>query len=192
MRKSKLSVALSLLLVAATLGVSQAFVTPNAMVMAKEGVVVGDKAPEFELPDQDGKKISLKDYLGQKAVVLYFYPKDNTKVCTAESCGFRDSYQAFKDAGAEVLGVSSDDAKSHVAFASEYKLPFKLLTDADKKVLKLYGVPSATGEVPRRVTYVIDKKGVVRLTFESAADADKHVSEALRVIKEVQAEKSNG
>src|ERR1700760_5008647 len=111
--------------------------------MARSGIQVGDKAPDFTLPRQDGTTVSLRDLLGQgggRAVVLYFYPKDDTPGCTAEACSFRDAYEDFKDAGAEVVGISSDSSDSHQAFASKHRLPFTLLSDADGAVRKLYGV----------------------------------------------------
>lgn len=159
-------------------------------VMAKgaKSIEVGDKAPEFSLPSQDGGTVSLKDFAGKKTVVLYFYPKDNTAVCTKEACLFRDSYQDFTDAGAEVIGVSSDSAESHKGFASEHKLPFKLLSDDKGEVRKLYGVHSTMGVMPGRVTYVIDPKGIVRLKFVSQLDAKKHVDKALTMIKDIEKE----
>lgn len=146
---------------------------------------VGDRAPDFTLPAQDGSEVSLKDFIGKKNVVLYFYPKDNTGGCTREACAFRDSYKAFSEAGAEVLGVSSDSEKSHEEFAGKHQLPFKLLADKDGKVRKLYGVPTTIGMLPGRVTYVIDKNGVVRLTFNSQLNAEKHVTKALEILKEL-------
>lgn len=173
--KGALPLVLMTVLFTALFGCSQA--------IAGEAVKVGDKAPDFTLPAQDGGNVSLHDFAGQKAVVLYFYPKDGTPGCTKEACSFRDSYEDFKSAGAEVLGVSSQNEKSHQSFASEHKLPFKLLADTDGKLRKTYGVPSSMGVLPGRVTYVIDKAGVVRLVFNSQLDATKHVSEALNVIK---------
>jgi peroxiredoxin Q/BCP len=146
---------------------------------------VGDQAPDFTLNSQDGKPVALKDFLGRKAVVLYFYPRDNTRICTKEACSFRDSYSAFTDAGAEVLGVSSDSEQSHEGFIKEQHLPFKLLSDPGAQVRKLYGVPSTIGMIPGRVTFVIDKGGIIRLTFNSQTEAEKHVTEALRVLKEL-------
>jgi len=151
-----------------------------------KGVVkVGDVAPDFSLPDQSGKLVSLKDFVGKKSVVLYFYPKDFSRGCTAEACTFRDNYEAFKDAGADVIGVSSQSVESHDKFASLYKLPFILLSDEDGKVRKLYGVPSTFGVLPGRVTYVIDKKGIVRYIFNSQLNPTKHIEEALRILKEI-------
>jgi peroxiredoxin Q/BCP len=174
-----------------------AILIPLTMIAAKvaagttSSVGIGDQAPDFTLNSQDGTPVSLKDFLGKKSVVLYFYPKDNTGGCTKEACSFRDSFTAFTDAGAEVFGVSSDSEKSHVGFAEKQHLPFKLLSDPGAKVRKLYGVPSTIGLIPGRVTFVIDKGGIVRLVFNSQLDAEKHVTEALKVIKDLQAQNSS-
>src|SRR5690242_248615 len=149
-------------------------------------VAVGDRAPDFTLPDQTGKSIRLSDLLSEQAVVLYFYPKDETQGCTAEACAFRDSYEVFKEAGAEVIGVSSDSVESHEQFAKRHRLPFILLSDAGGAVRKRYGVPSTLGLLPGRVTYVIDKQGVVRYIFNSLLGAEKHVSEALKTLQSFQ------
>jgi len=146
------------------------------------GVKVGDPAPEFTLADATGKDVSLASLRG-KPVVLYFYPKDDTPGCTKEACTFRDQYEDFREAGAEVLGVSSDSSESHQKFAARYKLPFTLLSDRGGKVRKLYGVPATLGLLPGRVTFVIDKAGVVRHVFNSQLDATRHVSEALGVLR---------
>ena len=156
----------------------------------KSAISIGEQAPDFTLKSQDGQDVALKDFLGKKSVVLYFYPKDNTPTCTKEACSFRDSYKAFTDAGAEVLGVSSDDQKSHEGFAEKQHLPFKLLSDPGAAVRKLYGVPSTIGVIPGRVTFVIDQGGIVRMTFNSQTDAEKHVTEALRVLKDLDADKA--
>jgi peroxiredoxin Q/BCP len=140
-------------------------------------------APDFTLPKQDGSSVSLKELLAKGAVVLYFYPKDDTPGCTVEACSFRDAYEDFKDAGAEVVGISSDSAGSHRAFADKHRLPFTLVSDAGGKVRKLYGVPSTLGLLPGRVTYVIDAGGVVRHVFNSQLNVGKHVTEALEVLK---------
>src|SRR6202789_2405360 len=103
-------------------------------------VKVGDKAPDFTLPPQSGEPVRLQDRLGERVVVLYFYPKDETSGCTAEACAFRDSHEVFTDAGAEVIGISSDSVDKHAAFADHHKLPFTLLSDAGGKVRKLYRV----------------------------------------------------
>lgn len=151
----------------------------------KDGIKVGDVAPDFTLRNQSGELVSLKYFVGKKSVVLYFYPKDFSRGCTAEACAFRDSYEAFKDAGAEVIGVSSQSVDSHSKFVSAYRLPFILLSDEDGKVRKLYGVPSSFGLLPGRVTYIIDKKGIVRYIFNSQFNPTKHIEEALRILKEI-------
>jgi thioredoxin-dependent peroxiredoxin len=155
--------------------------------MAKS-VQAGDKAPDFTLPAQSGEQVKLADRLGERVVVLYFYPKDNTSGCTAEACAFRDSYEAFADADAEVIGVSSDSADKHASFAGKHNLPFTLLADQGGKVRKLYGVPAALGLIPGRVTYVIDRQGTVRHVFNSMTNIGGHVNEALEVVKRLQAE----
>jgi peroxiredoxin Q/BCP len=146
-------------------------------------VAVGDRAPDFTLPDQNGKPVRLSDLLGTRAVVLYFYPKDETRGCTAEACGFRDSYQVFTDAGAEVVGVSSDSVESHRSFAQHHRLPFILLSDEHSALRKRYGVPTTLGMIPGRVTYIIDRHGVVRHIFSSQIQAEKHISEALETLR---------
>ena len=152
------------------------------------GVQVGDKAPDFALPSQSGDQVRLSDRLGERVVVLYFYPKDNTRGCTAEACAFRDSHEVFTDAGAEVIGISSDSADKHAAFAGQHKLPFTLLSDAGGQVRKSYGVPSVLGMLPGRVTYVIDRTGIVRHVFNSMTNIGRHVNDALDVVKKLQAE----
>lgn len=138
----------------------------------------GDPAPGFRLPDQNGEEVSLADFEGRRAVVLYFYPKDETPGCTKESCAFRDAYEDLKDAGAEVIGVSSDSPASHKRFAARHRLPFTLLSDADAALRKAYGVPATLGLLPGRVTFVIDREGTVRHVFNSQLDPARHVREA--------------
>jgi peroxiredoxin Q/BCP len=135
-----------------------------------------------------GDNVTLSEYFGKKNVVLYFYPKDETRGCTREACEFRDRYDVFTGLGAEVLGVSSDTLESHKSFATHHGLPFLLLSDEDGKVRKLYGVPSTMGIIPGRVTYIIDKKGVVRHIFNSQFQPEKHIEEALKVLKELEKE----
>ncbi|MDB9541379.1 peroxiredoxin [Anabaenopsis tanganyikae CS-531] len=148
-------------------------------------VKVGDTAPDFTLSDQNGSRVSLRDFRGKKAVVLYFYPKDDTPGCTAESCGFRDQYEVFKTAGAEVIGVSGDSPQSHQQFAAKYNLPFTLLSDKDNKVRKEYGATMAFGFVPGRVTYVIDQEGVVRFVLDTMFNFQAHVEEALKILQDL-------
>ena len=152
----------------------------------ESGIKVGDAAPEFDLTDAAGKRVRLSDFRGKRNVVLYFYPKDDTPGCTKEACSFRDSYQSFTDAGAEVIGVSSDDGPSHQKFAEKFHLPFTLVSDTGGSVRKRYGVPATLGLLPGRVTFVIDRDGIVRHVFNSQLQATKHVDEALGVIKRLQ------
>jgi peroxiredoxin Q/BCP len=147
------------------------------------GLEAGAQAPEFTLEDQTGKRVSLADYRARKNVVLYFYPKDDTPGCTKEACTFRDQYEDFSAAGAEVIGVSGDSPSSHRAFATKHALPFTLLSDPDGVVRAAYGVPATLGLLPGRVTYVIDKQGVIRLAFNSQLNPTRHVREALQVLK---------
>jgi len=151
-------------------------------------IKVGDKAPDFTLPSQSGEEVRLSDRLGDRVVVLYFFPKDGTPGCTAEACAFRDSYEVFTEAGAEVIGVSSDSVEAHVEFAGQHKLPFTLLSDQGGQVRKSYGVPSVLGLLPGRVTYVIDRQGTVRLTFNSMTRISRHIDQALDMVRQLQAE----
>ncbi len=146
-------------------------------------VGVGDVAPDFALPDRRGRTVRLADYRGKQAVVLYFYPKDDTPGCTKEACAFRDRYQDFTDAGAVVIGVSSDSEASHATFAEKYQLPFTLVSDRDGAVRKRYGVPATLGLLPGRVTFVIDREGIVRHVFNSQLQATRHVAEALAALR---------
>ena len=120
---------------------------------AQDGAVrLGDIAPDFTLPSQSGEPVRLHDFMGKRAVVLFFYPKDYTAGCTAEACAFRDSYEIFQRAGAEVIGISSDSVGLHRRFAASYQLPFTLLSDRGGMVRRLYGAQSMLGLVPGRVT----------------------------------------
>ena len=152
------------------------------------GIGVGDKAPDFTLPSQSGEQVRLQDRIGQGVVVLYFYPKDETTGCTAEACAFRDTHEVFTDAGAEVIGVSSDSVDRHAAFAAKHDLPFTLLSDGGGKVRRAYGVPPTLGFIPGRVTYVIDRTGTVRHVFNSMMNIDGHVKDALAVVQQLQDE----
>jgi peroxiredoxin Q/BCP len=154
------------------------------------GIQAGDKAPDFTLRSQSGELVRLSERLGERVVVLYFYPKDNTPGCTAEACAFRDSHEVFSDAGAEVIGVSSDSVDRHAAFADQHKLPFTLLSDRGGRVRKSYGVPSVLGVLPGRVTYVIDREGTVRHVFSSMTNISKHIGDALEVVRRLQADQA--
>ena len=142
---------------------------------------VGQTAPVFTSVDQDGKAIGLADFRGQ-AVVLYFYPKDDTPGCTKEACAFRDGYAAIQATGAVILGVSADDAKSHKAFAEKFHLPFRLVADADRKIIDAYGVRMPILGMAKRTTFIIDKGGVIRKVFEGVSPAT-HEPEVLAALK---------
>ena len=143
---------------------------------------VGDPAPDFTLPASSGT-VRLTDVLRDKTVVLYFYPKDETAGCTAEACAFRDSYEVFTQAGAEVIGVSADTVESHRSFAAHHRLPFQLLCDPGGEVRRRYGVSGILGLLPGRVTFVIDRQGIVRHVFDSQFKATRHVAEALETVR---------
>ncbi len=145
----------------------------------------GDKIPEFSARDNNGNDFNSASIVGKKPVVFYFYPKDNTPGCTAQACSFRDQYEDFKDLGAEVVGISSDSIASHEKFVQQYQLPFILLSDNDKKIRKLFGVkPDLLGLIPGRVTYVVDKNGIIQFVFDSM-NATNHIPKALETIKKM-------
>jgi peroxiredoxin len=146
----------------------------------------GDLAPDFELPTTTGTLFKLSAHRGHP-VVLYFYPKDGSSGCTKEACSFRDQYQDFTDLGAEVIGISSDDAQSHQQFTQKYQLPFPLLSDAGGQLRKQYAVPrAALGLLPGRVTYVLDGEGRVRYVFNSLTEAASHVLNAKEILRDIQ------
>jgi peroxiredoxin Q/BCP len=146
---------------------------------------VGDAAPELILSTHTGEQITLADYRGKKAVVVFFYPRDGTPVCTKEACAFRDAYEDFVEAGAAVIGISGDSAARHQAFASNHRLPFVLVSDKGGKARRAFGVPKSMGLLPGRVTYVIDREGIVQHVFSSQFAADRHVREALDAIRKL-------
>jgi peroxiredoxin Q/BCP len=129
--------------------------------------------------------VHLEDFLGSKPVVLFFYPKDDTPGCTKQACAFRDDYEGFGKLNAEVIGISSDSVESHRSFAAKHDLPFTLLSDEEGKVRRLYGVPTTLGLFLGRVTYVMDKEGVVRHLFSSQLGVEKHVEEALKALHSI-------
>ncbi len=143
---------------------------------------VGDKAPEFTATTYAGQRISLDDFLGKRGMVIFFYPKSGTPVCTQEACAFRDSYEKFVEAGTEVVGVSSDQAEVHRSFAQKHKLSFPLISDSDGSLRRAFGVSKTFGIVPGRVTYVIDKQGIIRHIFSAQFASDEHVRQALSAI----------
>jgi thioredoxin-dependent peroxiredoxin len=149
---------------------------------------VGDPAPDFTLPSQDGTPVTLSDLTREGTVVLFFYPKDETPICTKEACAFRDSHEVFKDAGARVVGVSADSVSSHGSFARNHRLPYLLLSDEKREVQAKYGVAPmfGIGIFTGRVTFVIDKKGVVRHAHSARFESQGHVDEAMAVVKQLQ------
>ena len=145
-------------------------------------IQIGDKLPSFKATKQDGTNFESAS-IHEKPVVIYFYPKDFTPGCTTQACSFRDAYQDFQDLGAEVIGISGDSATSHQNFQQKYKLPFILLSDADRKLRRLFGVPTELlGLLPGRVTYVFDAKGYCIYIFDSMS-AKNHITKALEAIK---------
>ncbi|MGD0674963.1 MAG: peroxiredoxin [Polyangiaceae bacterium] len=151
-------------------------------------LAVGDRAPDFTLPSSRGESVTLSARLGRGPVVLYFYPKDGTTGCTAQACSFRDRSEDFADAGADVLGVSSDGVASHERFVQKHDLPMTLLSDTEGKVRSLYGVRPTLGFLPGRATFVIDKDGIVRHVFVSQFRFGRHADEALEVVRRLRAE----
>lgn len=144
---------------------------------------VGCLAPEFSGRTYTGENIRLSDFTGKHPVVLYFYPKDNTRVCTKEACMFRDNYSALREAGAVVIGVSKDSEHSHQQFAKEHQLPFYLLSDKDGHLHHTYGVSKTFGLLPARVTFVIGQDGLIKNKISSLLSAEKHVDEALKTVQ---------
>ena len=142
----------------------------------------GDRAPLIALTDAEGVE-RRSDQLGGRALVLFFYPKDDTPGCTMEACAFRDAYADLQALGAEVWGVSGDDAASHRRFAGRHNLPYPLLVDGGNTLRRAFGVPSVLGLLPGRVTYVIDGDGVIRHVFNNLLDGPAHRREALEALR---------
>jgi peroxiredoxin Q/BCP len=145
-------------------------------------LTAGEPMPDLRLLSQEGEPVRLKDFVGKKNLVLFFYPKDHTPICTRQSCAFRDAYTEIRQAGAEVIGISSDDVVSHQSFASKFSLPFALLSDPGQEARRAFGVPKLFGIFPGRSTYVIDKGGVVRFVFTSHFGSHSHVEQALKAL----------
>ena len=144
-------------------------------------IQVGDNCPLFSLPNQTGKIIAIKDYLGKSNVVLFFYPKDDTPGCTKEACEFRDRYADFVAEGCAVFGISSDSVDNHVGFIQKHALPYDLLSE----VRQLFGVPSNLfGLIPGRVTYILNEEGMVIGVFNSQLDPVGHINAALKLIRQ--------
>jgi len=146
-------------------------------------IKIGIPIPSFTLEDQYGKNFDINSVLGKKNLVIFFYPKDETRGCIKEVCSFRDSYQKFVSTNTEVIGISSDDVNSHLKFSSKYKLPFLLLSDKEQKIRKLFNVPSTLlGLIPGRATYIVDKRGIVRYIYNSQLLAENHISESIKAL----------
>ena len=145
---------------------------------------VGDTAPDFSLMDDKGRLVSLKEFLGKKVVVLYFYPKDLPLGCTAEACSFRDNYKLYEDRGAVVIGVSLDSVESHSKFSQKYNLPFAILSDKSKEVARAYGALGIGGLLAKRWTFIIDKEGKIAHIF-TKVDVRRHSEEVLKALEEL-------
>ncbi len=146
----------------------------------------GDKAPDFTLTNANGESVSLQDFRGKKAVVLFFYPKSESPGCTIEACAFRDAYTVFQELGAEVIGISDDSVQAQARFTANQSLPFLVLSDQGNQVRKAFGVPGALfGMLPGRVTYVIDKDGIIRHVFDSMLNFKAHVDESLTILRQL-------
>ena len=155
-------------------------------------IQIGDRAPGFTAPTQDGQPFVLADHIGHSAIVLFFYPGDETPICTKEACGFRDAYAEFVSAGALVVGISGDSIESHRRFVANRQLPYTLVSDADGAIRRSYGVNKTLGLFPGRMTFVIDREGIVRLCYESQLLAARHVSEALKMVQTLSRSPASG
>jgi thioredoxin-dependent peroxiredoxin len=142
----------------------------------------GARIPEITLVDERNAKVALASLI-DRPIVLYFYPKDDTPGCSTEACRFRDEYEAFLAAGADVIGVSSDDPKSHARFREKHQLPFRLLSDPGGAARKAFGVPNTFGILPGRATFVINRDGKILYSFNSQFMPERHVSNALVALR---------
>jgi thioredoxin-dependent peroxiredoxin len=141
----------------------------------------GDHIPDVPLVNADGATVLLGSLI-DRPVVLFFYPKDNPPGCTAEACSFRDVYQAFVEAGADVIGISSDDTQSHARFRERHHLPFRLMSDPGGTARKAFGVPKTLGILPGRATFVIERDGTILYAFNSQFAPERHVANALAAL----------
>jgi peroxiredoxin Q/BCP len=145
-------------------------------------IQTGQPAPRFERIAHEGTRVTVGDE-NPGVLVLYFYPKDETAGCTAQACAFRDAFESFTDAGAQVVGVSDDSDASHRAFAEHRRLPFPLIADEDGALRTAFGIPNWLGVLRNRVTFVIDQRGVVRHAFQSQLRTRQHVRDALDIVR---------
>ncbi len=143
---------------------------------------VGDKIPNFKLQDQDGKLFTSSDYIGKNTMVIFFYPKDESLVCTKEACSFRDNYADFQKAGTIILGINGGSIESHKSFQQKDKLPYRLLSDTNNEVIKSFGVPNKMFMTGRK-TFVIDRQGKIVFTCDSSLNGSKHAEETLAYLK---------
>jgi len=151
---------------------------------------VGDVAPDFEGQTSKDTQVRLRDYLGKRNVVLYFYPKDDTKGCTIEACSFRDKLQPIAALWTEVIGVSVDTVESHKKFVEKNSLNFPLISDHDKLISKTYGVLSEDGSYAERVTFIIDREGKIAKIFTNV-DITRHTHEIVAELKHLGLKKTN-
>lgn len=145
---------------------------------------VGDESPVFSLRDQNDSLFNSKDYVGRKILVIFFYPKDESSVCTKEACSFRDNYSDFEKSGAIVIGINSGTVESHRSFIKNHQLPFTLLSDPENKVLNLFGVKKKFF-ISGRETFVVDKTGKIVFTYNSMTNGPAHERETLEFIKKM-------
>lgn len=154
-------------------------------------LTIGDMIPDFRLKSESGTDLTRADLLGAGPLVIYFYPKDETQGCTMQALAFREDFPHFIDAGAQVVGVSSDSVASHERFSAHYSLPFTLLSDPDQALRRAFGVPKSLGLIAGRVTYIADKEGTIRHIFDSQLEFTEHASEALKVVRHLSQGASN-
>jgi peroxiredoxin Q/BCP len=144
----------------------------------------GDKCPIFQLKNQFDQIVDITDYLGKKNIVIFFYPKDETPGCTKEACAFRDDFEEFLQYDCALFGISSDSVQKHLSFSQNHNLPYSLLADENKTVRKLFGVPgNLFGLIPGRVTYIINKNGIIEEVFNSQTNPIGHINSALQTLK---------
>jgi thioredoxin-dependent peroxiredoxin len=150
-------------------------------------IAVGERAPEFEGTLAGGKQLRLRDFRGRRHIILYFFPKDFTPGCTKEACSFRDRRAEIAALDAEIVGVSLDTPEKHASFAEKYQLPYPLISDRSAAVATAFGVSRLGGWLPtKRVTFVIDKQGVVQKVIQSEFSIDMHIDEAIETLRRLQ------
>lgn len=169
-----------------TMSMAVVFVLITASISKENTLEIGQKVPDIKLLDDEGETFRLYDELDEHNFVIYFYPKDDTPGCTSEACQFRDDYETFIDLNARVIGISADGMEKHQKFKEKYNLPFILLSDEENKVRELYGVKgNLFGLIPGRVTFIVDKEGILHYVFNSQSSPKKHVAEAIRILESI-------